>query len=191
MGGAPCKSAKSRGGWCSFKCTFNYESAFMSCLQRLNALEANNWTNNNIQRSHSRFNVKSWWHATLWMALCHCEHGPRQLSVRTTLAMSVYAKMPAVKYYAICITLVAVLLKLYVKLTPRINFYPIQEIGPKVGGGCSFMMGAFSQDYSLYLTHLCSKYDACPYHVHSLETKVLCVNKIILWIHILWGLWNA
>ena len=90
-----------------------------------------------------------------------------QLSVRTALAMSVYAKMPAVKYYAICITLVAVLLKLYVKLTPRINFYPIQEIGPKVGGGCSFMMGAFSQDYSLYLTHLCSKYGACPYHLLS------------------------
>ena len=47
-----------------------------------------------------------------------------QLSVRTTLAMSVYAKMPAVKYYTICITLVAVLLKLYVKLTPRVNFGP-------------------------------------------------------------------
>ena len=66
-----------------------------------------------------------------------------QLSVRTALAMSVYAKMPAVKYYAICITLDAVLLKLYVKLTPRMNFDPIQEIGPKVGGGCSFMSGPF------------------------------------------------
>ena len=42
----------------------------------------------------------------------------------------------------------AVLLKLHTKLTPwwaliRVNFDPIQEIGPKVGGGCSFVSGPF------------------------------------------------
>ena len=42
----------------------------------------------------------------------------------------------------------AVLLKLHVKLAPRwvliqINFDPIQEIGPKVGGGRSFVSGPF------------------------------------------------
>ena len=39
------------------------------------------------------------------------------------------------------------LLKLYAKLAPgwaliRVNFDPIQEIGPKVGGGHSFMSGS-------------------------------------------------
>ena len=34
--------------------TFNYERTPKSCLQRLDALEANNWTNNNRQRSHQR-----------------------------------------------------------------------------------------------------------------------------------------
>ena len=41
-----------------------------------------------------------------------------------------------------------VLLKLHVKLAPgwvliRVNFDPIQEIGPKVGGGHSFVGGPF------------------------------------------------
>ena len=44
----------------------------------------------------------------------------------------------------------AVLLKLHAKLAPgwaliRVNFDPIQEIGPKVGGG---RVGPFSPDYS-------------------------------------------
>ena len=33
---------------------FNHERAPMSCLQRLDALEANNWTNSNVQRNHQR-----------------------------------------------------------------------------------------------------------------------------------------
>ena len=42
----------------------------------------------------------------------------------------------------------AVLLKLHAKLAPRwvliqVNFHPIQEIGSKVGGGCSFLSGPF------------------------------------------------
>ena len=42
----------------------------------------------------------------------------------------------------------AVLLKLNAKLTPgwaliQVNFDPIQEIGPKVGGGRSFVSGPF------------------------------------------------
>ena len=40
------------------------------------------------------------------------------------------------------------LLKLHAKLAPgwaliQINFDPMQEIGPKVGGGCSFVNGPF------------------------------------------------
>ena len=31
---------------------FNHERAPMSCLQRLKALEANNWTQNNVQWNH-------------------------------------------------------------------------------------------------------------------------------------------
>ena len=31
---------------------FNHERAPTSCLQRLKALEANNWTQNNVQRNH-------------------------------------------------------------------------------------------------------------------------------------------
>ena len=33
---------------------FNHERAPMSCLQRLKALEANNWTQNNIQHNHQQ-----------------------------------------------------------------------------------------------------------------------------------------
>ena len=44
------------------------------------------------------------------------------------------------------IALEAVLLKLHAKLAPgwaliQVNFDPIQEIGPKVGGGHSFVSG--------------------------------------------------
>ena len=46
------------------------------------------------------------------------------------------------------IALKAVLLKLHAKLTPgwvviRVNFDPIQEIGPKLGGGRFFVSGPF------------------------------------------------
>ena len=46
------------------------------------------------------------------------------------------------------IALEAVLLQLHAKLAPRwalirVNFDPIQEIGPKVGGGRSFVSGPF------------------------------------------------
>ena len=68
----------------------------------------------------------------------------------TSLATSIYANMMnfgevlhGVSYPEICITLEAVLLKLHAKLTPgwaliQVNFDPIQEIGPKVGGGHFF-----------------------------------------------------
>ena len=62
--------------------------------------------------------------------------------------MSVYAQMPSAQTFLpqICIVLEAVLLKLHVKLAPgwaliRVNFDLIQENGPKVGGGCSFVSG--------------------------------------------------
>ena len=54
----------------------------------------------------------------------------------------------------------AVLLKLQAKLTPgwvliRMNFDPIQEIEPKVGGGCSFVSGRFFARLQYYKTPLC------------------------------------
>ena len=57
-------SQKSAHGWSTSKVcqrgvgvllsvfAFNYERAPMSCLQQLDALEANNWTSNNIQWNH-------------------------------------------------------------------------------------------------------------------------------------------
>ena len=75
-----------------------------------------------------------------------------QLSVRATLATSIYAKMPCsnlVKYYMKFLTsdmLETMLLKLHAKLAPgweliQVNLDPIQETGSKVGGGRSFMIG--------------------------------------------------
>ena len=43
-----------RGGWAFFRLFRHHESAPMSCLQQLEALEANNCTQNNIQRDHQR-----------------------------------------------------------------------------------------------------------------------------------------
>ena len=59
----------------------------------------------------------------------------------TSLVTSICAKMPSINFEA-------VLLKLHAKLAPgyaliQVNFDSIQEIGPKVGGGCSFMSGPF------------------------------------------------
>ena len=75
--------------------------------------------------------------------------------------MSFYAKMLCINFSEVLhdvsylryssgtrIVLEAVLLKLHAKLAPgwaliRVNFDPIQEIGPKVGGGRSFVSGPF------------------------------------------------
>ena len=74
----------------------------LCCVERLDALEANNWTNINIQRNYQ------------WL-----QH--QVLTPGTALAMSVYAKMPCSnlqKYYIkfflpqICIALEVVLLRL-------------------------------------------------------------------------------
>ena len=47
MDRAPYKSAE-KGSGHYFECfTFNRKSVPLSCLQRLNALETNNWTNSN------------------------------------------------------------------------------------------------------------------------------------------------
>ena len=67
-----------------------------------------------------------WYHVTKSMV---------HLLVHTTLALFVYAKMPCSK------------------LVPRwaliqVNFDPIQQTTPKVGGGCSFMSGHTLQVYS-------------------------------------------
>ena len=68
----------------------------------------------------------------------------------------------SVKYFTrrflpeICTALEAVLLKLHAKLAPgraliQVNFDPIQEIGQKVGGGCSFVSGPFFARLRYYL----------------------------------------
>ena len=43
---------KSGVGALSTGSAFNHERVPTSCLQRLEALEANNWTQNNVQRNH-------------------------------------------------------------------------------------------------------------------------------------------
>ena len=55
----------------------------------------------------------------------------------------------------ICIALEAVLLKLHAKFAPgwalnQVNFDPIQEIGPKVGGDRSFVSGALFRETTVY-----------------------------------------
>ena len=91
--------------------TFNHERVPMSCLQRLDAHEANNWTNNNsVQRSHQRLLTQSLMvHNTLNSTICH-----REL---TALVMSIYAKVPCNVTRSflpqICVALVAVVLKLH------------------------------------------------------------------------------
>ena len=74
----------------------------------------------------------------------------------TSLAASVYTKMPCINFGKVLrtrsflpeirIALEAVLLQLYAKLAPgwaliQVNFDPIQEIRPKVGGRRSFVSG--------------------------------------------------
>ena len=50
MGGAPYRSEKEGvGTGLSSVSSFNHERAPMSCLQLLSVIEANNWTNNNVQ----------------------------------------------------------------------------------------------------------------------------------------------
>ena len=66
MGGAPYKSAK-EGGGCSFKC-FRIQPP-MWCLKRLDALQAYNWTSNNIQRSNQSQSLWSW--CNIVCSTCH------------------------------------------------------------------------------------------------------------------------
>ena len=54
MGGAPYRSAKEGVGALLSFAAFNHERVPMSCLQRLNALKAHNWTNNNVRQNHQQ-----------------------------------------------------------------------------------------------------------------------------------------
>ena len=56
--------------------TFNHERAPIYAYS--DSLPSNllkYWTNTNTQRSCWPLNLKLWWHATLWMANYHSEHG--------------------------------------------------------------------------------------------------------------------
>ena len=81
--------------------------------------------------------------------------------VLTALATSFHAKMLCISFGEVLhnvsylryssrirIAIEAMLLKLHAKLAPgwvliQVSFNPIQEIGPKVGGGHSFVSGPF------------------------------------------------
>ena len=52
-------SYKREMGALSSASAFNHERMPMLCLQQLNALKANNWTNNNVQWSHQWLHAKS------------------------------------------------------------------------------------------------------------------------------------
>ena len=102
--------------------------------------------------------------------------------VLTILVTSFYAKMLCINFSEVFITqrflseiriaLEAVLLKLHVKLAPgwaliRVNFDPIQEIGPKVGGGRSFVSGPFfARLRYTQLVPILRKDEATPLFIH-------------------------
>ena len=74
MGRAPYKSAKEGVGALSTVSAFNHERAPTSCLQRLEALEANNYTQNNMQRNHQRLRSRVRRYTTLRTVRCDGEH---------------------------------------------------------------------------------------------------------------------
>ena len=133
---------------------FDHERAPMSCLQRLEAFEANNWMQNNVQQNHQQ--LRSQRHTTtLWTIRCDGEHsvahGAHRISYVLLRKDALYYFRWSITWHFLpgMIVLEAVLLKLHAKLALagwaliQVNFDPIQEIGPKVGGGCSFMSGSF------------------------------------------------
>ena len=105
----------------------------------------------------------------------------------TALATSFYAKMLCINFgevlhdvsylrysSGIRIALEAVLLKLHAKLAPGwalilVNFDPIQEIGPKVGRGCSFVSGPFFARLR-YMHHI---------HIHPQAAEVSLLENIL------------
>ena len=118
------------------------------------------WTNSGAA---SAFEIKSWRHTTLWTAPCKHER-----TVCTTLAASFYTKQPCnniqwrkfltsdmCSAWRFASQTPQVHSVSHVKLAPGwaliwVNFDPIQEIGWKVGGGCSL------QDYgiTIYQMHM-------------------------------------
>ena len=84
MGRAPYMSAKGGVGALSTVAIFNHERAPMSYLQQLEALEANTWTQNNIQRNHQHLRSRV---LTAQNTL-----------LLTALAMSFYTKIPCINF---------------------------------------------------------------------------------------------
>ena len=134
---------------------FNHERAPISHLQWLNALKANNWTNNNVWWNHQS-RPDGTQHC--WMALCHHEHGVAYGACcisyvhQCRAALYVYSNLPwsitGCFWPQVCIALEAVLQISYAKLAPWWaliweNLDLIQEIETKVVGGHSFKCGRF------------------------------------------------
>ena len=96
------------------------------------------------------FEVKSWWHTTLWMALCHREYG--------VACVCFYAKKP-------CSNLRWSITRSFLLSTWGcapwwaliwVNSAPIQDIGPKVEGGRSFVSGRSSMRLQYMFLYCCS-----------------------------------
>ena len=133
----------------------------MSCWQWVDALETNS-------QQTSSSEVKAWQHTT---ALCHCEHGVARGTC--CISYSVYIKQPCnnlqmksnMKFLTSdkhgtwgCASQIPQVHSIsHTKLAPhapgwvviQVNFDPIQEIGPQVGGEPLSRVGTLSQDYSI------------------------------------------
>ena len=127
----------------------------------------------------SSIKVESWRHTTLWTAWCDSEHSV----ARSAHCISyVHLRKDALYLFQWSITwsflpeiriaLKAVVLKLHAKLAPgwaliRVNFDLdlIQEIGPKVGDGRSFVSGLFFTRLRLYA------------HIKNFNSTTLCLSK--------------
>ena len=136
--------------------TFNHERVPMSCLQQQDTLQANNWTNSNIQQSNQRL-----WSQFLTAHICHYV-SILKLVVHAALATFIAKLSCSNLWWSITrsfLLQICIALKEYASQTPwlhslvprpklapgwaviQANFDPIQEIGPKVWGGHSFNGG--------------------------------------------------
>ena len=118
--------------------------------------------NNNVQQNHQWLCFESWWHTALHhlvlpsgLALWDYEHGVacsvhhisyvclRKNCLRVTFGEVFHEVSMSDMHSRLRHSM---FLKLHTKVAPGwkliwVNFDPMEEIGPKVGGGCTFMSG--------------------------------------------------
>ena len=149
MAGATYNKSVKEGGRCCFECcryNFNHERVRMSCL--LDALKANNCTNNNVHQSHQRLRSQGLMAHNILNGTRHVRH--HELMVHIALVTSVlscnlqWSFLPPMHgAYGYAFQTQQVHSISHTKLTPgwvliQVNFDPIQEIGLKVGGWVLF-----------------------------------------------------